>query len=135
MRYKKTVCILFVICVAVTFLGIASAAEVTILGETFNIPDGFEENKTMEKETLNSDGTTSLRKGYNNGTAGIIITVNSHNGKPKLPTTMPDFTNKTINGVDGIYSEDRDIFHYVNDTLSIDISVYNIDIEEIVIPR
>lgn len=120
--------------IAVTFLGVASAAEEIINGETFFIPDGFVENETLYKETIDAEGIKTIQKGFNNGTAGIIISVGDYgNGRPKLPTTMPDFTNKTINGIDGIFSEDRNTFIYVNGTRDININVYNVALEEIII--
>ncbi|MBQ2652713.1 MAG: hypothetical protein IJF83_04090 [Methanobrevibacter sp.] len=125
---------LIVIGIAVTFLGVASAAEEIINGETFFIPDGFVENETLYKETIDSDGIKTIQKGFNNGTAGIIISVGDYgNARPKLPTTMPDFTNKTINGIDGIFSEDRNTFIYVNGTHDININVYNVALEDILI--
>ena len=123
MKFGKIIGILVVVLVAVTFLGIASAAEVTVGSQHFNLPDGFKENTTAAKEMVSSNsgsGSSSINsktivKKFSDGKNNVIIDVVelSDGGKPKLEEES-GFSNKTINGVDGVYNPDKHEFRYVN---------------------
>ena len=118
MKSRKIIGILVVVLVAVTFLGIASAAEVTVGSQHFNLPDGFKENTTAAKEKVSSSNsgsstTKTYVKSFYNGEKYITINVIEFQGKPKLKEES-GYKNRTINGVDGVYNSDTNQFEYVN---------------------
>ena len=114
MKFGKIIGILVVVLVAVTFLGIASAAEVTVGSQHFNLPDGYKENATMTKEKTSSDSKTYV-KSFVNGKKSVTINVIelSEGAKPVFKEES-GFKNRTINGVDGIYNPDTHQFQYGN---------------------
>lgn len=107
MKYSKLIGIFLLVCIAITFLGVASAAEVTINGEKFNIPDGFvkdEELSSVSKSTYGTDEIALFSKDFDS----ISISVTSLNsGTPNLPTDEK-YSDKTVNGIAGKYCEDAD---------------------------
>ena len=114
--------ILLVICVAITFLGVASAAEVTVSGDKFNIPDGFEKE---EGGSYFSKSTTMTEECvvYDNGEDYFSIFVCSSNGGPILPPDGPEYEEKTIKGIDGKYCEDEngESFTYISNDKTVSI--------------
>ena len=121
MKSKKIIGILVVVLVAVTFLGIASAAEVTVGSQHFNLPDGFKENTTAAKEKVsssNTPGSTATKtyvKSFYNGDKSVMINVIELPAGSKLVLKEESgFVNRTINGVDGVYNPDTHQFKYGN---------------------
>ncbi|MBQ2653811.1 MAG: hypothetical protein IJF83_14640 [Methanobrevibacter sp.] len=104
MKYGKIIGILLVICVAITFLGVASAAEVVVNGEKFNIPDNYVKNNSSSSVKKTSTGTEEHAV-YDGVSEYISIVVTLFNaGTPKVPED-PQAVDKTINGVSGKYVE------------------------------
>lgn len=134
MKVKRLIFVLIALCVAITFMGVVSAAEVEVAGEKFNVPDGFEENASASKQIYDSSATTT-QKTFTNGTHKIIIMVDefSPGKKPKLPKIKNDYENKTFNGVNGAYSELKNTFVYKNGQKLITISSARVPFEDIVI--
>lgn len=123
MRHGKLIGVLVILLVAVTFLGVVSAAEVTIGSEKFNIPDGYSEDTSQAKEKESSTGTTYVRE-YSDGKNKIIFNVNVFGGDitgVKL-NEEPGYENKTIKGIEGMYNSDTHSFHYATDNATVFIS-------------
>lgn len=120
----------------VAFLGVVSAAEVTIGNEKFNIPDGFKENSNQSCVIQDSSGTTYIKAYDNADDEGIAINVIIDNsGTPELPDDMPGTVNKTIKGIDGIFNNDTNEFTYVhNDTMVTVCGPSEALLEEILVP-
>ena len=123
MKFGKIIGILVIVLVAVTFLGIVSAAEVTVGSQHFNLPDGYKENTTDAKEMVSSNSgpgsssinTKTIVKSFVNGKKSVTINVIElpEGSKSKLQPGS-GFVNKTINGVDGAYNPDTNQFQYIN---------------------
>ena len=112
MKFSKLIGIFLVVCIAITFLGVASAAEVTINGEKFNIPDGFEKNEELSSVSKTTYGTDELAV-FDKDLDSISITVTSLNGgTPNLPVEEK-YSDKTVNGINGKYCEDEDGAQFV----------------------
>jgi hypothetical protein len=126
MKSTKILAVLVIILVAITFLGIVSAAEVTVGSQKFNIPDGYKENTTNAKERSSSTdvpntnqgiNTKSAYKSFSNGTNYIsinVVDIEGGSGNPVL-SNEPGYENKTIGGIDGMYNPDTKCFRYVKD--------------------
>lgn len=120
MKHGKIIGILLVICIAITFLGVASAAEVVVNGEKFNLPDNYVKNEASSSVKKTSTGTeehavydSDSSKDY----ISIVITV-FNSGTPQVPE-LPGSVDKTINGVNGKYVEnfagtDSEQFAYIS---------------------
>lgn len=83
-----------------------NATEVTIVDETFHIPDGF-------RETNSSENNGTLTKDFENDT-GAIIVINVFKAPGRvsnLPLTDGE-VNKTIAGIEGNYNEQLHMFKY-----------------------
>lgn len=131
MKYGKIIGILVIILVAVTFLGVVSAAEVTVGSEKFNVPDGFKEDTSKAKEKESATGTTYV-KSFSDGKTSIIINVNVFGGDitgVKL-NEEPGFENKTIKGIDGMFNSDTHSFEYATDNATVYISATSDDVIE-----
>lgn len=116
MKHGKIIGILLIICVAITFLSVASAAEIVINGEKFNLPDDFQ--KDNESSTISKSSTgTDENVIYGNGVDFVTFAINSFNsGTPNLPTG-DNYTDKTIKGFEGKYRVDEwgnEEFNYIN---------------------
>ena len=108
---KKILGILMIICIAITFLGIASAAEVTVSDVKFNVPDGYKEINST-KENL-GHGLTSESKIYSNGNKTIAIGVMTLSGDTvDVSSQHNDSVSKTIKDKNGTYSAQDHIFEY-----------------------
>lgn len=128
MKYSKLIGIFLLICVAITFLGVASATEIVVSGEKFNIPDGFNKDETgcyVAKTAITSEESVL----YDNMDKGefISIFITSSSGFDMVPPDGPEYEEKTIAGIDGKYSEDETgvSFFYTNDGKLISISLSN----------
>ncbi|MBQ2653813.1 MAG: hypothetical protein IJF83_14650 [Methanobrevibacter sp.] len=126
MKYGKIIGILLVICVAITFLGVASAAEIVVNGEKFNLPDDFKKDNESSTVTKTSTGTDENII-YGNGFDFVTFAISSFNSgsSPALPTGG-NYTDKTINGIDGKYTVDEygnEEFVYINNNKLIMISL------------
>lgn len=122
MKSMKIFGVLVIILVAVTFLGVVSAAEVTVGDQSFNLPDGFKENTTAAKEKMGSSGSKTYVKSFVND-EGKTVTINvivAPEGTKKVSIDpQPGYVNKTINGVTGNYNGDVYRFEYLNGTTQI----------------
>ena len=110
-KMKKILGILLVICVAITFIGIASAAEITITDVKFNIPDGYTEADSDQQDL--GDGLISDSKVYINGDKNITIGVLTFGGNTQDVT--PELKNpvsKVIKNKTGTYSAEEHKFFY-----------------------
>ena len=116
MRYGKIIGILLVICVAVTFLGVVSAAEVEIGGMDFKIPNGYKEDVDAAKETTDSDGTTYFRS-FSDGSGGkyVINVITSSTGTITGTPINDGDEQKVINGIDGLYNREKKEFTFIKD--------------------
>ena len=108
---RKIFAILLIICVAITCLGIASAAEVTIADVKFNIPDGFTEISSDQQDL--GDGLTEESKVYAKGDKNFTIGVltiggNTQDATPELKNPV----DKVIKNKTGTYSADEHKFVY-----------------------
>ena len=139
MKHGKIIGILLVICIAITFLGVASAAEVVVNGEKFNLPDDFkkdEEASTVEKTSTGTDENII----YGNGIDFVTFAISSLNsGTPNLPSG-DNYTDKTIKGFEGKYRADdgygNEEFTYINNNKLIMICITpdsNVTFEDIII--
>ena len=126
MKYNKLFCILIVICVAITCLGVVSSAEITIGDEKFNLPDGFKE-VPGDNTTENTSDTNIYIKFFENSKGdSIIIQVDApKDGSKFILTKNPGDENKTINGIDGLYNKDIKVFTYEHNGKLITVSVTN----------
>ena len=122
MKYSKLISIILIVCVAITFLGVASAAEEVVNGVKFNIPDGFVKNEEMSSVSKSTYGTDEIAF-YENGDDCISLTISSLNsGIAGLPQG-DKYEDKNISGINGKYSSDEDgeEFSYAIDNKSITI--------------
>jgi hypothetical protein len=124
MKCGKLISILIVVCVAITFLGVVSAAEITIADEKFNIPDGFKENPGGNNPGSSSNGITTYKKEFENSNGDLfIIQVDILDDGEFMLTPNNGDVNKKINGIDGLYNDQLKVFTYVDDGKLITISV------------
>lgn len=133
MRKMKVLGVLVIVLVAITFLGVVSAAEVDIGGQKFNLPDGFKEDVSSSKEMVSSSNSTTHVKKFEND-AGDSVLINVITSPPEVVSVnLPedaDAQEKTINGVNGSYKESNHAFSYINGTTMIIISGNNETIVE-----
>lgn len=127
MMYRKIMGLLLVVCVAITFLGVASAAEVVVWGEKFNVPDDFNKNEDV---SYSSKGLTSSEESafYENETDFINIYICSSNGIQLTTSQSPEYEDKTIAGIEGKYCEDNatgKFFEYIHDDKLISVQISN----------
>lgn len=105
MKHGKIIGILLIVCVAITFLGVASATEVVVGGEKFNIPDSYVKNNDSSSVKKTSTGTEEHAMYSGEGADYITIVVTTFNsGSPNVPKENGS-VEKTINGVQGQYSD------------------------------
>ncbi|MBQ2653814.1 MAG: hypothetical protein IJF83_14655 [Methanobrevibacter sp.] len=105
MKYSKLIGIILIVCIAFTFLAVVSAYEVTVCGDQFNIPYGFEKDDAYSTVSKTAMGTQENAV-FTNGIDIIYIGVSvMNNGGVVLPTG-DNYTDKTVNGVSGKYYED-----------------------------
>lgn len=129
MKYSRIIGIFLIACVVITFLGIVSAEEITVGGEKFNIPDGFNRNEGgcyVAKGTTSSE-EVALYDIVDNAEYISILVSSSPGVEPTLPDG-PEYEEKTIAGIDGKYSEDEAgvTFMYAHNEKFISISLsYN----------
>lgn len=125
MKHSKIIGILLIVCVAITFLSVASAAEIVINGEKFNLPDSYQKDEASSTVTKTSTGTDE-NVIYGNGLEFVTFAINAFNGgaTPDLPTG-DNYTDKTIKGFEGKYRVDEwgnEEFNYINNNKLIYIS-------------
>ncbi len=133
MRKMKLLGVLVIVLVAITFLGVVSAAEVEIGNQKFNLPDGFKEDVSSSKEMVSSSNSTTYVKKFTND-AGDSVLINVVTAPPNVVgVNLPDDADakaKTINGVNGSYNENGHKFSYINGTTMIIISGNNESVVE-----
>ncbi|MBQ2653812.1 MAG: hypothetical protein IJF83_14645 [Methanobrevibacter sp.] len=104
MKHGKIIGIILIVCLAITFLGVASAAEEVVNGEKFNIPDNYvknEDNSYVKKTATGTDENAVYN--CNNDFISIVVVV-INKGIPNIPEDS-GAVDKTINGVSGKYVE------------------------------
>lgn len=129
---KKILAILAILCIAITFIGIASAEEVTIADVKFNITDGY--NETASNSQNLTDGLQMDSKMYMKGNETISINVMTLSGD--VVDVSPNFNdgeNKTINNKTGLYSPSTKTFHYQDGDKIIEIQDTTEKFEDIII--
>ena len=67
MKYKWFFCLILIACIALTAIGAASAQEVTVNGEKFNVPDSLQKDENCSG-VMNYSGRTEVYVGYYNDT-------------------------------------------------------------------
>ena len=108
---KKILGILLIICIAITCLGIASAAEVTVSDVKFNIPDGYEEVAKENNDAGN--GLTIESRTYANGDKNISVGVMTLSGNAiDVSANFDDAVEKVIKNKNGNYSASKHAFEY-----------------------
>lgn len=129
---KKIIGILIILCVAITFLGIASAAEVTISDVKFNVPDDYKESGG-DKQSL-GEGLESEYKVFIKGDKNITIDVMTLSGNTK-DVTLPvdDGVDKTIKDKNGTFSASKHVFQYKEGNKVIMIQDSNDKFEDIIV--
>lgn len=139
MKYSRIIGIFLIACVVITFLGIVSAEEITVGGEKFNIPDGFNRNEGgcyVAKGTTTSE-EVALYDIVDNAEYISILVSSSAGIEPTLPIDSK-YEEKTIAGIDGKYGEDEAgvTFMYTNNENFISISLSHncsVSFEDIII--
>lgn len=128
MKSVKIVTVLAIVLVAITFLGVASAAEVTIGDEKFNIPDGFEEDAEGSEDIKDSTGTTYIKCYKNDQDDAIIINVVTVDDGSLTLEKLPGFKDASFNGIDGLFNKNTTEFEYVHDGKQIFVSAHDEDL-------
>lgn len=141
MKHGKLIGILLIVCVAITFLGVASAAEIVVGGEKFNIPDNYVKNNDSSSVKKTSTGTEEHAMYNGDGADYITFVVTVFNsGSPNVPAQNGS-VDKTINGVEGKYTDNfggmgMEQFAYINNDKLVMITKNpdsNVTFEDIVI--
>ena len=130
---KKILGILIIICIAITCLGVASAAEATVGDTKFNVPDGYElASNYSQKVSAGIDIDTHIF--LNKENKNITIDVSTLSGNvADIPPQFSDGVEKTVKDKNGTFSPSSHKFHYKDGNKVIEITYDQDKFEDIII--